>query len=268
MFIYVKVFGERNSGTIYLTALVRENTNAIMMEGDTRGKAGLLKSENRVFPEAYTHDNDYVQDMDHFRMLHSDFGWKHARPPIDVIEFSAYSRLTKFIYTTKHPCFWLQSMFNRPYNPRLSRAASFSDFIRSPWPLSRRDNIDGTTVATPIELFNKKVRSYMEMLRKYPDNSVFVRYEDLLEDTEQTVTRACSNILGFGESAFKNILDSTKSAGENFDFYRKKYLSENYVDSISDEDLDFIDSKLDKNLMERCGYSVRRKIDAGLETAS
>ena len=257
MFTYVKIFGERNSGTIYLTGLVRENTNASILEGDTRGKGGSLSGQNVLFQGAYTGDNDYLQDLDHFRILQSDFGWKHASPPTDVMNFSSHCHLTKFIFTTKHPCFWLQSIFKRPYNPRLSRSESFSEFIRAPWPLSRRDNLGSEKMLeTPIDLFNRKVISYIECLAEFPKNSAFVRYEDLLNDTQGSVKNVCSGILGSGAAPFKNLMRSTKSADENFDFYKKKYTSRDYLNEINEEDLAFIESKLSKQVLEFCGYRV------------
>jgi hypothetical protein len=257
MFTYVKVFGERNSGTIYLTGLIRENTNAIILEGDTRGKGGSLNGQNVLFKGAYTGDNDYLQDLDHFRILQSDFGWKHAAPPTDVMNFSLHGYLTKFIFTAKHPCFWLQSIFKRPYNPRLSSIGSFSEFIRSPWPVSRRDNIGSESVLeTPIDLFNRKVTSYIECLDKFPENSAFVKYEDLLHDTQGSVERVCNGVLGAGTIPFKNLMRSTKSADENFDFYKKKYTSRDYLDQISKEDLTFIGSKLSARVLDFCGYKV------------
>lgn len=256
MYMYVKVFGERNSGTIYLNALIRENTNAIIMDGDTKGKGGTLSGSNEFFPEAYTTDNDYLQDLDHFRMLQSDYGWKHAAPPVNTIEFSSHRDLTKLIFTAKHPVFWLKSIHKRPYNPRIKLELNFSDFIRSPWPLSKRDNISSESLPTPIDLFNRKISSYIEAIKQFPKNSVFIKYEDLLADTEGTVKIACEGILGFGGTAFKNVLRSTKSTEENFDFYKSKYLSDSYKDDISHEDLEFIQERLAPRVMRFCGYSV------------
>lgn len=261
MFVYVKVFGERNSGTIYLTSLIRENTNAIILTGDTQGKAGLLKNTNTVFPTAYAPDDDYVQDLDHFRILPSDFGWKHARPPIDVMEFAPHSTLTKFVFTAKHPCFWLLSMYERPYNPRLSGPrGSFSEFIRRPWPVSRRDNVEGDTVGTVIELFNRKVGAYIEATKRFSKNAVFVRYEDLLENPELSTSKVCDGILGAGKTPFRNITTSTKTAKDSFETYKEKYLSHSYTKTINEEDLEFIRSRLSKSVIDYCGYQVPKPV--------
>ncbi|TJZ91946.1 hypothetical protein FA743_08995 [Paracoccus gahaiensis] len=257
MYLYVKVFGERNSGTIYLNALIRENTNAIILDGDTKGKGGLLGSDNLVFPDCYTGDNDYLQDMDHVRMLNSDFGWKHAAPPLSTIEFSPFKNFCRLVFTTKHPVFWLKSMYNRPYNPRLQRADGFSNFIRAPWPVSRRDNLGCDSVPTPVELYNRKVLSYIEASRIFAPNSIFVKYEDLLADTEATASKICSDVLGYGNGKFKNVLNSTKSSEENFEFYKNKYLSEDFGYDVSQEDLEFIKQKLSPRVMRYCNYDFK-----------
>jgi hypothetical protein len=257
MYLYVKVFGERNSGTIYLNALIRENTNAIILDGDTKGKGGTLGNDNKIFLDAYTGDSDYLQDMDHYRTLEANYGWKHASPPLNTIEFSSFRHICRFVYTAKHPVFWLKSIYSRPYNPRLKRAGNFSEFIRSPWPVSKRDNISGDSLQSPIDLYNKKVSSYIDAIKRFPENSIFIKYEELLSDTELSVSKICSDILGFGNTKFKNILRSTKASEENFEFYKNKYLSEDYMHDVTKEDLVFIKDKLTPRVMNYCNYEVK-----------
>ena len=89
----VKVYGERNSGTIYLEWLLRNNLE-ITIDGS---------------PE---------------------FGWKHRLAPSEEELSDESKKQVVFVCLVKNPYSWLLSMHKRPYHHESLRELSFSDFLK------------------------------------------------------------------------------------------------------------------------------------------
>ncbi|MCF8368000.1 MAG: hypothetical protein K9G76_03100 [Bacteroidales bacterium] len=89
----VKIYGERNSGTIYLEWLLKKN-----LEVD----------------------------------LHESFelGWKHRLAPSPEELTDDHKKNILFVCLVKNPYSWLLSMHKRPYNHESLRDLSFSDFLK------------------------------------------------------------------------------------------------------------------------------------------
>ncbi|MEM9850952.1 MAG: hypothetical protein AAF761_03030, partial [Pseudomonadota bacterium] len=164
--LFTKVFGERNTGATYLEKLVAKNFATDLLRGDFGVDRRVLRLVLQAHkPRARPAETSRLADQYHERILYSDFGLKHAAPPVDVIRAAAHSKSTLFLLITKHPVFFLASLHNRPENPLLqSDSQAFDQFITAPWPVAARDNLGETPLDSPIELWSRKMRSYLALM--------------------------------------------------------------------------------------------------------
>ena len=97
---YIKIFGERNSGTNYLEKIISQNCNDIKILGSLKG------------------------------------GWKHGFPnlesfAIDNNETFNYKN-TLFIFIIRDLQSWIVSMYNRPYHIN-KKSKNINDFLNEKW---------------------------------------------------------------------------------------------------------------------------------------
>lgn len=90
---FIKIYGERNSGSIYLEWLVRKNIDAEL--SDTY-----------------------------------DLGWKHRIAPSSDELSDKLKDEVIFLCLVKNPYSWLLSMHKRPYLHESLKSLSFADFVR------------------------------------------------------------------------------------------------------------------------------------------
>lgn len=89
----IKIYGERNSGTIYLEWLIHKNLVAEIVEG-------------------------------------FEFGWKHRLAPVEDELTDLMKNEILYLCLVKNPYSWLLSMHKRPYQHEVLKDLSFSEFIR------------------------------------------------------------------------------------------------------------------------------------------
>lgn len=89
----VKIYGERNSGTIYLEWLLQNNLDIKMATTP-------------------------------------DLGWKHRLAPVEDELTETVKKDIVFLCLVKNPYSWLLSMHKRPYHHEDLRKLSFTDFLR------------------------------------------------------------------------------------------------------------------------------------------
>ena len=250
--LYLKIYGERNTGTNYLQKLVANNYYCDFLNGVTQGTyyrnlARALRSNG--VKNSIEILQDY-QDKEHFRKVSSDYGWKHACAPIDVIAESQHKFNTLFLILIKNPYTWISSLYKNPYDWLGGRyPVSIDEFVKHKWDLTKRDNINEKSLNSPIELYTKKYASYIELTRKFPENVHIIKYEDLISNPEITINFLKSSFTQIDAQNFKNIEDSTKkNSNENFLDYRKKYL-ETPVSKI-----------VSKSIIERVNYFIPDQI--------
>ncbi len=90
---YVKIYGTRNSGTIFLEWLISKNLN--------------------------------VKNLDTY-----DLGWKHRVAPCEDELTEKMKEDVIFLCLVKNPYSWLLSMHKRPYHHESLRNLSFKDFVK------------------------------------------------------------------------------------------------------------------------------------------
>ena len=184
---YVKIYGERNTGTNYLDALIRKNLPSIT----------LLKT-----------------------MASNALGWKHMLPNPKRINEYKHQDITSIITITKNPYSWLLSMYRKPYHYQGDRATTFHQFLKRPWKTLPRDNCPDQ--ATPIHLWNSKNGYYLNLHKKLHHIQVIcLTYEQLLL-APQTTTKLLAQTLNTAIASRIQVPNiSVKGEGYTFTDYSK-----------------------------------------------
>ena len=95
-----------------------------------------------------------------------------------------------FLTITKNPYSWLLSLHRRPYHQKIDRNLSFEQFLQSKWTTLKRDN-SAPVLNSPIELWNKKNRSYLNLDKKRTLNTTS---EDIFKDPANLFEKISSHL--------------------------------------------------------------------------
>ncbi|MEL7216273.1 MAG: hypothetical protein AAGJ96_10130 [Pseudomonadota bacterium] len=253
--LFTKVFGERNTGAAYLSKLIEKNFATSLMRGEFDIDRRVLRSAlQSVRPRERAAFNTRLQDDNHQRILYSDFGWTHAAPPIDIIRSAPHAASTVFVVITKHPVYFLSSLHARPENPEVKAdAMTFEQFMMAPWPVFTRDNLGNRTLESPIQLWNEKMRASLE-LKDVAERVVYIRYEDLLSDFHETLTKL-SEFIPATTDSFGHIRRATRGKGElRYEDFQRRYRFAKIKQEYRKRDLEYIYRKVDQDLLKALGY--------------
>jgi len=248
---YVKIMGERNSGTNYLDALIRKNFDVSILPGS------VPKSFNRIL------GYEWFRDL-YFRQTECrNLGWKHAiAPEKNLIDESGLTDKVGFICVAKNPYAWLLSMHKRPYHG-CDCINSFDEFLVSPWASVGRERYI-EQFQNPIDLWNKKNGSYIRLC-SYA-NAMIISYESILQDT-QNVIKKVGRQLGIKQAQSKvvNINKGTKGDQKSFEYYKDYYLNRRWVLKLSNRNVKCINSVLSDSVMSQFGYEAIMENHYGLK---
>lgn len=244
----VKIYGERNSGTNYLSLLLQENLCVHILRGIAPHWLGLAQ---RVIAAPD------IADIFFSLTTPKNLGWKHSIP--FFLEAHAplrgdFIRNVLFVTVTKNPYSWLLSLYKRPHHLKGLRQDSFESFLKQPWATARRENAPPEFVS-PVDIWNSKNGAYLSMC----DNGFSVaniRYEDLIADPQQTIWSLAEKFRLEHNPLFRNIVESTKGEELGFSDYQRYYLTEAWRNKLSDEAIALINARLDKDVVSRFGYPL------------
>src|SRR5262249_53975305 len=117
-----KLYGERNTGTTFMTNLLRRNFSVELLPGTPDRPNRSERERMMARLEQYSDEGrgivlDRIGALETRRALPSALGWKHMHPPIELLKASPeLARTTLFIVIVKHPIFWAQSYQRHPIN--------------------------------------------------------------------------------------------------------------------------------------------------------
>lgn len=241
---YVKIYGERNTGTNYLTKLVESNFDVSLLIG--------------AFPRRLNHwplKHEFIRDSFFQLTYNHTLGWKHACLPSEQAIARSKHKDVAALALVKNPYSWLLSMYKRPYHG-LDNSLDFEEFITSPWPILKRENCPQKELNL-VELWGVKNASYAK-LDVYP-RGMLVKFEDLLENPQEV----CLNIgkildIPASNEVAQNIEQASKKqdADLGFDYYKDYYLGEKWKQKLSDKQINVINANLDKELSIKLGYEI------------
>lgn len=175
----VKIYGERNTGTNYLSRLIAINLHIRQLRG--------------IVPNSgFWRTSEFTKNL--YFSLHSNntLGWKHQLVSPQRIVSGNHTTNIGFVTLTKNPYSFLLSLYKRPYHYKGARPGSFYDFLSSKWYLQKRDNCKKPYYNNPIELWNFKNRSYMDLKIKMDLQTINLTYEGLLADPEIVIENIAS----------------------------------------------------------------------------
>ncbi len=237
---FIQIYGERNSGTNYLHFLMEENIRNV--------KVGYK------------------------------FGWKHGFAKIDEIKRHIQpSDLILCMF--KDPYSWIVSMHGKPHHAPQLYKIPFSDFVRSEWVCYQGENYDvrdlekdpvlpeqemmhernpetGERFENVAALRTGKNKRLIQLKREFPDQVHLLRYEDFLFTPRIKVCDVAAD----GRLRLKGPVKVSKGYfGKNpkKTFDRKDYYeNKEYFNHFTEEDLQYVNQFLDKDIEEELGYQI------------
>jgi hypothetical protein len=243
----LKIYGERNTGTNYLSQLAELNLDAELLPGSVPGWIARLPK--------FIPGKEMLRDA-WFRYLFSrNLGWKHSK----VLSAAELSRQplapeVRFVTLTKNPYSWLLSLYKRPYSVWSARAPDFESFVISPWRTFARDN-STAVLPNPVQLWNEKNASYVGLEQHF--SAVRLRYEDLVLNPAETIDQIAKRLkIRKKSDQFINLEESTKQDASTFSDYQQYYLREQWRTKLSTTAIARINSLLDENVVQLYGYSL------------
>lgn len=244
----LKIYGERNTGTNYLSQLLDLNFEIQQLPGVVPRSIGHMQ---HVLP-----GREWLRDAYFAASYGKNLGWKHChvRPDLMRARFRGDLQRVAFVTLTKNPYSWLISLSRKPYHYQDDRPDSLEVLIAKPWRTVGRDNMN-KAVCDPVDLWNRKNASYLELAAHFP--TVTLKYEELLASPLDAV-RNIGLELGLERKSeqFVNYEKSTKDSAKSFDFYSNYYLSELWQDELATPVREAISKRLDGDLMRELGYEV------------
>jgi len=246
---YIKIYGERNTGTNYLQELIKTNLKVNVLPGIMPSH---LKSKQK-----FLLDNEIAMDIYDFMTFHKTLGWKHSlvknRETIKKTKVYKENKIY-FLTITKNPYSWLLSLYKRPYHQKLESDIDFLEFINKPWKSVHRE-YSKKIFENPIELWNIKNKAYIELNKNF--NTINLTYEDLILDPENTINRILNDFsLNKKIENFSNINNSTKSDSKKFTDYQDYYLNEKWRQEFSPIIFETINKFLDPEVLNYFNYSM------------
>jgi hypothetical protein len=166
--MYIKAFGERNSGTNALSLLLSKN-----FKKNVKNVNNLKKNVS------------YLNNVDHEQV--NDNQWKHALPK-DTI-WNSYGKDILFIFIVRNLDEWLDSMYKHPYH--ISKNKSFFEFVTNNIEIKNNNKnweINNETHESDrnlIQLRYLKYKKYTEFFKKF--NSVIINLNSLKKNPEKVI---------------------------------------------------------------------------------
>ncbi|MEO1701584.1 MAG: hypothetical protein AAFR71_05975 [Pseudomonadota bacterium] len=250
---YLKVYGERNTGTNFVEQLILYNAPDLI----PLSKRPPFKPKGwaRQFPLA-ARNMAYQRIVDFRRRQEfpDHLGWKHAYTMADEQRNFAHFDETLFIFIVRNPYYFISSLYRRAYDITPRPGWSKARFVRQPILLNERDNVSWTvTVRGPGELWSIKTKSYVETASQI-EQAILIRYEDLVADPDHFVRQLSEKGLTLPKD-YQVPHKSTKGDRRTFDDYAKRARTYNPGKDFSRKLLDEIDEQLDAELLKQLGYT-------------
>lgn len=180
----------------------------------------------------------------------NEWFWKHGMPPTCIKR--PIPKNVPVLIMVKEPVSFNVSLFRfwRARRPELNVGLDLSEFVRQR--LIVYDNT-GDCISpkycfpNPTEYWNQFYFSWMNW-RDIDDRRVFCRVEDLMTDPEGTLLRVAEG-LGISRKNSRNIVLPVDRKGPALP---RESLEENLM--LNAEDVRFINSAVDQEIMKRLGY--------------
>lgn len=250
----IKLYGERNTNTNYMSKLLALNLCSKEVPGMV--PIWLRKIQDR------SPGNEWIRDL-YFNLTYGkNLGWKHslAKPWSEIQKCRIAQSNLFFLTLTKNPYSWLLSLYRNPYHQHDSEMLDFETFLRSPWRTVGRENA-GAVLSNPIKLWNIKNKSYLQL---DPKQTLNLTSESVFENPEGSIRKVSEKFSIVRKSdKFIDYQSSTKGENKDSAYYRDYYLSERWRENLSQEAIEIINQSVNQQLMAHFGYRVLAKNEGG-----
>ena len=252
----LKIYGERNSGTKYLTKLTRRNLHLKILPGVFQSNQLKVEPEEvratarqREMPEGQVKRDLFFEET-----FSCNLGWKHSlvKSAKCLQAYEICSENISFLTITKNPYSWLLSLFRRPYDQWWRQEVDFDTFLTSPWLTVGREN-GPRTFSSPVELWNRKNASYLPLGKRFP--TVNLRYEDLLANPRRAIQRVWAMAsCQWKQSSFVAVDQLRPDSSAGLAFYRAYYLEEQWKEKLSPYSIGLISERLSDEMLKHFQY--------------
>jgi hypothetical protein len=243
---FIKIYGERHTGTNYLIKLIQLNLSAQVQTGVV--PQYVMKVQNKL------PGNETVRDIYFLLTFHNNFGWKHklVKPDNLLHKYLVKSNKICFVTLTRNPYSWLLSLYDKPISQYYKNKPNFETFLTTPWKTVGRETAPWT-ICSPVALWNIKNAAYLKLHQKSP--ALNIKFEELLDDP-QRILNLISDTFGYAwkTDTFINYEQSTKDPSKNYQYYHDYYLNEEWRERLSANAIAIINEQISSNVMESFCY--------------
>jgi hypothetical protein len=256
----VKIFGERNTATNALKALIETNSAARVLPSISSeidpGVLERLRLVRASCPAAdpVIHQHAREAEIDKvFAGQPPSHAWKHTATVFDQIA-SLDDALV--LFCVRHPLSWLLALYRSPYHLQGPRARSFPRFVAAEWRLTQRDNLPCTALL-PHALYEAKLRSYQACIVQLEAAGIpyqVLRFEDIVL-RQEAVFAGMAVQLEDPAVQCTPVARSTKDKAKDLGHYIDYYGAERWREEIADA-IPAITGQLAWDLFAAFGYEA------------
>ncbi|MEK6204140.1 MAG: sulfotransferase [Amylibacter sp.] len=252
---FVKVFGERNTGTRAIIRMLSAQPEVRMQPVGEVGALNLPEnSDLRAKIDATYKGNwrkiyhDAVRDNEQAQACPTK-AWKHARPVWD----DAYRhKQAHVIFCVRNPYSWALSLFRRPYHQKGPTSKQMRDFVVQPWLTVSRDNMPAV-LNSPIELWTGKVAAYRKFMEQADIPVKAIRFEGFVASPDVELRRILAELgVPFGD--ILRIPASTKKPSRTLEEISEYYSREDWKKYLTSDVVGAINALIDWELAAQYGY--------------
>ncbi len=254
----VKIFGERNTGTRAMAALLRQLPGVGFRAGprpppaaDAELEAAIEESMTGQWKRAYLHA---LRDDAAARACGAD-PWKHAAPCVTPAMRAAGAGLLVMV---RDPYSWIVGLARRPYHLKGPRTDSLEAFVARPWMTERREGVPAV-LRSPVDLWGLKLAAAFEARAAARAAGLcwtLVRFEDFVADPAGCAVRAAA-ALRLPDAPLAPAEGNTKAGEAGLATLGRYYAQEGWRDWLTREAVARINARLDPELLAQAGYAMR-----------
>lgn len=258
---FIKVFGERNTGTRALITMLRALSDIRLRPDDGPAPFNLVKYSGLRAQIEKHFDNqwqriysDAVLDLEYLEAPPTAM-WKHCAPTWDEAYAEANAHV---IFCVRNPYSWIISLDKTPYHKRGPRSDDLETFVERPWLTLPREKIT-PLLSSPLELWNIKNAAYLEFEAAASIPTETLKFEDFVKDSETELSR----VLKAFDISVEDVqsLDHSTKDGRKIDDIRTYYGTESWKKCLTENLVRSINFRLDWTVAARLGYAQLDPLD-------
>jgi len=254
----IKIYGERNSGTRFLTDLIKKNFTTPVLLGSTPGEYDELGLCTPEPPLVRNLIRDRRTHLANRRAMPETLGWKHMCPPIEFLKsMPQMAATTLFLVIVKHPVFWALSFHRRPYSSYFdSRKMGFDEWLRHIFIPTARDSVEQAFYPSAIGIYAAKVDGYRRLSGLQVPFEL-IRYEELISDIPGFLRRLQLKYR-LPRHRRKDIIRNTSTKGDQRELgdFVSQYRLDRVAEAVSANNYEFIISSLGEDRLRWLGYCL------------